>query len=129
MKIKIPILKEEFDNDSKSIKTQEEFIEGQLNFTLDAQITWEENFPEQAKRIGLFDYVEQMQDVKAVDVSTLLIQLKIIYCFMLFNKEMSFREFVRLFTFDNPEYVNKLSSVLAGAIKAVNERYSGKKNF
>lgn len=124
----LPVLKEQYDIQTKQVDSRESMIECDLNFSIDAQQTWEDNFPEQAKQIGLFDFVEKMKDVKIVDQATAGIALKIIYCFSLFDRKMTFREFVRLFTFNNLEYTKKLCDILAEVISFINERNQSKKN-
>lgn len=129
MKFKLPVLTEEFDVEKNEIIGKESYIDCELNFTLDAQQTWEDNFPEQAKNIGLFDFVEQMRDIKIIDQASAGIALKIIYCFILFDRKMSFRDFVRLFTFSNEEYFNKLCETLKKVLIAINERNENKKKY
>lgn len=129
MKFRLPILAEEFDAEKNEIIGKESYIDCELNFTLDAQQTWEDNFPEQSKSIGLFDFVEQMREIKIIDQVTAGIALKIIYCFILFDREMSFRDFVRLFTFSNEEYFTKLCNILKNVLTAINQRNENKKKY
>ena len=129
MRFELPTLKEEFNSETKAIVEKEGSINCELNLTLDAQQTWEDEFPVLANQIGLFDYVEKMRDVKIVDQSTAMIALKIIYCFILFDEKVSFREFVRMFTFANAEYFKKLSSTITDILKAINDRNENKKKF
>lgn len=127
MKFKLPIINEEFDSNTNTIKTTETFLDCEFNFSIDAQIVWEETFPELAKTIGLYDYVDKMKDVEIVDQASALIALKIIYCFCLFDKEMNFRQFVRLFTFSNLEYTQKICDLLSNILKSINDKNSDKK--
>lgn len=127
MEFKLPILKEKFDTETGNIITNEDYIDCTLNLTVDAQTTWEETFPEQAKNIGLFDYTNKYKDVEIADDASIRVALKIVYCFMLFDRKMTFREFARLFTMTNPEYTKKLGDILAKVISIVNDRWESKK--
>lgn len=128
MKFKLPIIEETFIEDGK-VETKESYIDCELNLTIDAQQVWEETFPELAKRISLFDYVEKYKDLKITDPASLATALKMVYCFILFDREMSFREFVRMFSTANTEYLDKLYGTLASVLKAVNNRYEPKKKI
>lgn len=127
MRFKLPVLNEEFNAKTNEIVSTESEIDCELNFSMDAQVTWEESFPEQAKNIGLFDYVSKLQDIEIQDHATAGIALKIIYCFMLFDNKMSFREFVRMFSFANMHYFKRLCTTLENVIKFINERNDSKK--
>lgn len=127
MRFELPTLKEEFDNKTKEIVEHNGTLDCELNLTLDAQQTWEDAFPELSKKIGLFDYVEQMKDIQIKDQATAIIALKIIYCFLLFDNKLSFREFVRMFTLSNTEYFDKLANTLTDILKAINKRNEDKK--
>lgn len=129
MKFKLPILSEEFDINNNEVVKQENYIDCELNFSLDAQETWENTFPEMAKNMGLFDFVENYKDLAIKDQASAGIALKIIYCFMLFDKEMSFREFVRLFTFSDLEYFEKLCNVLKNVISYITDKNKNKKKY
>lgn len=127
MKFKLPIINEEFDEKTGKVTSSESYLDCEFNFSIDAQITWEENFPELAKKIGLYDYVEKMKDIGIEDQSTALIALKIIYCFCLFEKNFTFREFVRLFTFNNIEYTKRICGILEAILKNINSKNEDKK--
>lgn len=129
MEFKLPILKEKLNIDTGEVSQEEGYLDCMLNMTVDAQTTWEDNFPEQAKNIGLFDYAAKIKDVKITDEATLRIALKLVYCFILFDRKMTFREFTRLFSMSNPDYMKKLCDIITKVLKVVNDRYDSKKNF
>ena len=126
MKFKLPIIEETFIEEGK-IETKESYIDCELNLTIDAQQVWEDTFPELSKNIGLFDYVTRYKDLKITDAVTLGIALKMLYCFILFDREMSFRQFVRMFSTANDKYLQKLYGTITNVLKAVNERNESKK--
>lgn len=125
MFFKLPVLKEVFKGED--ILSEEGVIDCELNLTLDAQQTWEDTFPEMAKKISLFDYVDKMKDVKIQDQATAMISLKILFCFLIFEDKMNYRDFVRLFTFANEEYFIKLTKTITDILSVINKRNSDKK--
>ena len=128
MEFKLPTLKEILNVETGEVTKEEGYLNCELDMSIEAQEVWEETFPEFSKTIRLFDYVEKMKDVPIKDEPTFRIALKILFCFLRFDKKMTFREFTRLFAWTNPEYAKKVGDIFARIIGIVNDRYDTKKN-
>lgn len=123
MKITLPVLKEEFkDGKIVSAKSEKEF---NIDMSLNAQIRFETKFPKLAERENLFDYSQRIFAIKEKSPALSISKLKLIYCW--FNTEMSFDEFVAMFTCTNITYTNELEDRLATVFEAIADN-SAEKN-
>lgn len=127
MKFKLPLLEEEFNIETKEVKSTKTYLDCEFDFSIDAQQRWEENFPEQAKLYDVFDFVERMKNVEVKDVASAGIALKIIYCFLIFKDHITFREFTRMFDSTNEEYFNELKGILNDVLTYIFSRSDSKK--
>ena len=116
--IKLPIIE-----DREGVPT-EGILECFLDSSLACEETWAEQFPKLAERTTLMDYIRYWKDKSDEDgtmpIARILSVLKGLYCTIDFSKskkEISFKEFLQLFTFNNPEFTKKVTDVLLSAIK------------
>lgn len=115
MKITLPVLKEEFkDGKIVSDKTEKEF---NIDMSLNAQIRFETKFPKLAERENLFDYSQRIFAITEKSPALFISKLKLIYCW--FDTEMSFEEFVAMFTCTNIAYINELQDKMAAVFTAI----------
>jgi len=117
IKFELPTLKQEFINGKL------ESAKGSINCYFDmsaaAQITWEREFPAQAEKIALFDYVDKLNSLKIKDTATAVLALKVVYCFLVFEKPMSVLEFLRMFCFSDKDYFDELVGKLKEIMEAI----------
>lgn len=117
VKFELPTLKQEFVNgELKSIKDS---IDCYFDMSAAAQITWEREFPAQAEKIALFDYVDKLNNLKIKDTATAILSLKVIYCFLVFETPMSVIEFLRMFNFGDKDYFDELVGKLKEIMIAI----------
>jgi len=119
----IPTLVEkvvEENNITRLVKSEGE-LKCQLDTSISSEITWEEQFPAQAKNSTLFDYFSMLKLSKKDNTANILSQLKVIYCFIVFKQgqELSFREFTRLFNFSDIEYLKKLAKAFKDVFELI----------
>lgn len=115
MKITLPVLKEEFrEGKIVSVKNEKEFT---VDMSLNGQIRFETKFPKLAEHENLFDYSRRIFAIKEQSPELILSQLKLIYCW--FDTELSFTEFVAMFTCTNISYTKELGNRLAEVFKAI----------
>ena len=124
MKIKLPIIvKKEIVDGKLDLKTEEREFE--IDTSLACQMRWEAHFPEMAKRETFVDYATRIGAVKSKGVAEILAEMKAIYC--LFETEMSFTQFVKLFDISKKDYVENLVTRLKEALDVLLET-SAEKN-
>ena len=121
MKIRLPLLRQEIVNNT--IVSQEEILEVELDTSVYSEERWEQNFPELAKREGLFQYIERIHEAtkngevdKRVSVISML---KAIYCFLEFEGYMDYKSFCKMFNLAQTEYTTKLIEELKRAFKLI----------
>lgn len=115
MKITLPVLKEEFkDGRVVSERTEKEF---NIDVTLVAQMRYETKFPELAKSENLLDYAQRIFAIKEQSQALVISKLKLIYCW--FDTEMSFEEFLAMFTCTNINYTKELVEKLSAVFTAI----------
>lgn len=117
IKFELPTLKQEFINGE--LKSTKGNIDCYFDMSAAAQITWEREFPAQAEKIALFDYVDKLNNLKIKDTATAITALKVIYCFLVFEKPMSVLEFLRMFSFSDKEYFDELVGKLKEIMSAI----------
>lgn len=115
MKITLPVLKEEFkEGKVVSERTEKEF---NVDMSWVAQIRYESKFPELARSENLLDYSQRIFAIKEQSPALFISKLKLIYCW--FDTEMSFEEFLAMFTCTNINYTKELVEKLSAVFTAI----------
>lgn len=115
MKITLPVLKEEFkEGRVVSERTEKEF---NIDMSLNAQIRYETKFPKLAEREDLVGYSQRIFAIKEKSSALLISKLKMLYCW--FDTEMSFEEFLAMFTCTNTNYTEELYNKVESVFTAI----------
>lgn len=105
MKVQLPIItKNEIVNKQHVFETEEKDFE--VDMSLACQMRWETRFPEMAKSETVIDYGQRTAKMQSTNAAVILSKLKFLYC--LFDTEMSFIQFVKMFDFTSDKYVKTL---------------------
>lgn len=105
MKVKLPVVvKNEIVDKKHVFETAEKEFE--VDMSLACQMRWEAKFPELAKNETVIDYATRTSKIQSQNAAVILSKLKFLYC--LFDTEMSFIQFVKMFDFANEKYVKGL---------------------
>ncbi len=105
MKVQLPIVvKNEIVNKKHVFETEERDFE--VDMSLACQMRWETKFPELAKTETVVDYGQRTAKMSSTNAAVILSKLKFLYC--LFDTEMSFIQFVKMFDFTSEDYVKGL---------------------
>ncbi len=105
MKVKLPVvIKNEIVDKKHVFETEEK--EFDVDMSLACQMRWETKFPELAEKETVIDYATRTSNLKSQNAAVILSKLKFLYC--LFDTEMSFIQFVKMFDFTNEKYVKGL---------------------
>lgn len=105
MKVKLPVvIKNEIVDKKHVFETEEK--EFDVDMSLACQMRWETKFPELAEKETVIDYATRTSNLKSQNAAVILSKLKFLYC--LFDTEMSFIQFVKMFDFANEKYVKGL---------------------
>jgi hypothetical protein len=91
--IELPVIEQKIE-EGKLIETKTK-LKAYIDTSIYSQTRWEINFPKEAEKEGLFDYIERIKEYKQVDIAKTISLLKAIYCFMEIDK--SFKDFLKLF--------------------------------
>lgn len=117
MIIKLPILKQSFENDEMLS------VEHQATFNLDTSVyseeRWEQHFPELAKKEGLFQYIERIQKEAATERVKVACMLKAIYCFIESDEVPTYKSFAQMINLATPEYTTRMIKILHSAFNAI----------
>ena len=117
MKIDLPVLKQDIVNNE--LVSTESTIVLDIDTSVYSEERWEQNFPELAKREGLFQYIERIRDAQTTDRVRVACMLKAIYCFVESAAIRSYKEFAQMFNLATPEYTGRLISSLIQAFKLI----------
>lgn len=105
MKVKLPVVvQNEIQGGKHLFKSEEK--EFDVDMSLACQIRWEAKFPELAKNETIVDYAVRTSKIQSQNAAVILSKLKFLYC--LFDTEISFIQFVKMFDFSNEAYVTDL---------------------
>lgn len=116
IKLKLPVLNQEVkDGKLLSYKTE---IDCSLDVSALSQEIWEREFPAQAKQEALFDYMDRVVKQpnsmgKAISV------IKILYCFIRFDRPTSKDSWLSMFNLLDTEYVNELIGKISEVFKII----------
>ena len=118
MKITLPILSQTIQGDQViSTETEQEF---ELDTSVYSEERWEQHFPIQAAKEGLYQYIERIHTAattsERVRVASML---KAIYCFIESSRIPTYKDFAMLFNLAAPDYTEKLIRKLHNAFKLV----------
>lgn len=120
IKFRLPVLEQELVG--KEIVSSTKEMVCFLDISAAAQEVWEREFPVQAKREGLFDYIERVKEQTSGEkpsISSVVSALKAIYCMIKFEKPMTKDEFLSLFSFTDKQYFNDLVARLLSIFEVV----------
>lgn len=121
MRAKLPIIKQEFDESTESVKTIHGTIEADIDTSVYSEERWERFFPEQAQREGLFQYVERITSGSQSlgERAYVASMLKAIFCFIESDEIPTYKDFAQLFILSDAEYVNNLITQLVKLFRAI----------
>lgn len=110
IKSKLPVIEQEIKDGQ--IISKESDIEIYIDTSLYAETRWEQNFPKQAEKEGLFEYVERIHkiygeaEMSAIKVPVAISMIKAIYCFI--ETTVTWDDFQKMFAFNDKDYFEKL---------------------
>lgn len=112
MRVKLPTMRKEYNEDKDSIDIIESTISCDIDTSVYSETRWEKNFPATAKNYRLFDYIEMLQNTKGtvdgrVYVSSLL---KAVFCFIESDDIPTFKEFSQMFDLSDEQFCMNLIS-------------------
>ncbi len=116
IRIKLPVLEQEFVDD-KIVSSRSE-IDCYIDMSALAQERWEREYPNQAKNEALFDYVTRL-DKEPKSPSKVISMLKVLYCFIQFDKYKSKDEWLSMFSLSDAQYLTELTDKLSKVFKAI----------
>lgn len=110
MKINLPTMHKEYDEDTDSVKIIEDTIQCDIDTSVYSETRWERHFPETAKNYKLFGYIEMLHNAKGtvdgrVYVSSLL---KAVFCFIESEDIPTFKSFSQIFDLSDEKFCLKL---------------------
>lgn len=116
MKVKLPVVtKNEIVEKKHVFETEEK--EFDVDMSLACQMRWETKFPELAEKETIVDYGVRTSKIESQNAAVILSKLKFIYC--LFDMDMSFIQFVKMFDFTDEKYVKELLDRIEETFKFV----------
>lgn len=116
MKVKLPVVtKNEIVEKKHVFETEEK--EFDVDMSLACQMRWETKFPELAEKETIVDYGVRTSKIESQNAAVILSKLKFIYC--LFDMDMSFIQFVKMFDFTDEKYVKELLDRIEETFKLV----------
>ena len=83
-----------------------EFV-ADLDMGLGSEIRFEAKFPELAKQNDLIGYATKLNEIKELSTGIIISKMKILYC--LFDTDITFLEFLKLFDMTDAEYIDRVS--------------------
>lgn len=121
MRATIPIIKQEYDEKSNSVKTTNGILQVDIDTSVYSEERWEKFFPTNAAREGLFQYIERLASVKnAVGERAYVASiLKAVYCFIESDELPTYKDFAQLFILSDADYVHKLIQSLLNLFTAI----------
>jgi hypothetical protein len=109
MKIKLPLLRKEFDEKTKTVKQIRGTLECDIDTTVYAEERWERHFPELAQREGLFEYAERITGHKEEGGRAYVAALlKAVFCFIESDDLPTYKSFAQLFDLADEKYSTEL---------------------
>lgn len=116
IKIKLPILDQQvIDGKLVSKKTE---MDCSLDVSALSQEVWERESPQQAKQEALFDYIDRV--LKQPDsMSKAISTIKILYCFIHFEKPISKDSWLSMFNLLDSEYTTELITRINEVFKLI----------
>ena len=115
--LKLPTLKQEIkDGELKSVKGEMNCF---VNVSASAQMIWEREFPILAEKTALFEYVDNFSQTGIKDSASAIFALKLLYCFLVFEKPLSVFDFLSMFNFASVEYFDELTQNLIKAFEVI----------
>ena len=116
IKIKLPILNQQVV-DGKLISTKSE-MDCALDVSALSQEIWEREFPKQAEKEALFDYMDRV--VKQPDgMAKATSIIKILYCFIHFEKPISKDAWLSMFNLLDVDYVKELIDTITSVFNLI----------
>ena len=117
MTIKLPVLKQSFDNGELLC------VEHEASFDIDTSVyseeRWEKNFPDLAAKEGLFQYIERVQENAVTDRVRVSCMLKAIYCFIESPEVPTYKQFAQMISLSTPEYTVRMLERLKSAFDII----------
>ena len=115
--LKLPTLKQEIkDGELKSVKGEMNCF---VNVSASAQMIWEREFPILAEKTALFEYVDNFSQTGIKDSASAIFALKLLYCFLVFEKPLSVFDYLSMFNFASVEYFDELTQTLIKAFEVI----------
>lgn len=117
MKVHIPILEQVFTEEG--VVNTEKDVVFDVDTSVYSEERWEQNFPDLAKKEGLFQYAERIRNESVTDKVRVACMLKAIYCFIESDAVPTYKAFAQMFSLSVPEYTEKLIAKLKQVFEAV----------
>ena len=95
IKVEIPLLEEKIE--SGQLVRNERSILLEVDPSVYSEERWEQNFPAQAEREGLFEYIERVQASQVSERVRVASMLKALYCFVESNDIPTYKSFAQMF--------------------------------
>lgn len=117
MKVTIPVLEQAFTEEG--VVNCEKDVAFEVDTSVYSEERWEQHFPNLAKKEGLFQYIERIQEGASSDRVLVASMLKAIYCFIESESVPTYKSFAQLFNLAVPDYTEKLISRLKSVFSMV----------
>lgn len=123
--VKLPIVQQKIleNGELHTEKTEEEV---QVDFSVYAEMRWEKEFPQQAEKEGLFEYIERLNRIKKLGKNAhlqrelVLSMTKVLYC--LIESNWTFKEFAQKISIQQPAFIKKINEILELAVNSSAEK-------
>ena len=117
MRVELPILEQSIENNEIISKESKAVFD--IDTSVYSEERWEQNFPAQAAKEGLFQYIERIHEGSLNERVKVACMLKAVFCFIESDVISSYKEFAQMFNLATPEYTTKLIDKLHSVFKLI----------
>lgn len=119
LKIKLPTVEKSIltVDGKKQYAKKESTREFELDMSLAAEMRFEANFPELAKKEDIIAYTERIKKHNELTLPVIISKMKTLYCYLI--ADMTFTEFLQMFDFSDEEYIKKLTAEIKETFELV----------
>ena len=116
MKVELPVIvQNEIIDGKREFRYEKRAFE--LDVSLNCEMRWEANFPQQAEVEDLISYTERVCRIEKNSLPVIVSKMKTVYCY--FATDLTFNEFLKMFDFTNGEYLKELIDALKSVFDIV----------
>lgn len=123
MKVILPT-RETKVNEKGEVTNIDKEVEFELDMSLASQMRYEAKFPMLAEHEDLHDYLKRVETSDDKSAAAIISKMKAIYCW--FDTDISFVDFVKMFSSADKEYSKKLGERMDNIIKIIMDGASEK---